>query len=475
MFSSKKLYTIIIAISILLIAILISIYLPLRLNSKKISETYECYILSIFWTPTTCETKNSKNSECYQKIRELGMEKYFTLHGLWPSPIDGSIPPACNEGVKEQVVPNFDDDPKLKIKLEHLMPGLWSNDTYFWSHEYNKHGYCYMKRNYLNFLDDYKIFFEKSVNFFEKSYKNLMEEILPDSKGVYNVSKAKFRNMLKFSSLNLSDYKQYCLMCDEKTNLLSEIYFIFDLNYNPIIQTFHQENCPDFFLLNFTDETKQTVWEKYDTYNFALQYSPNTCIWKGESCYEIINKKENYKFGIHGLWPNYKSGIIPQECNIGEDIEVKVENNPEFFENYFLKYCYSLYNSDNYFLTHEFNKHGFCYNKRMNFDENNYYYYFNKSAQIYIKYNFNEILDNILKTLSVGEHLIDKNKIKNELDNNIGKNSYALRCKYYNGKYYLDEIYFKLDLEFNITTEANFSDSCENIDSIWINVFEPNS
>ena len=467
--SINKLYIIIISISLLIIAISISIYLPLKLDSKKLPETYECYILSIFWTPSSCETKKSGNHECYQKIKELGIEKYFTLHGLWPSPMDGSIPPACNENIDTEVVPNFDDDPEFKTKLEHFWPGLYSNNTYFWTHEYNKHGYCYMKRNYLNFIDDYKIFFVKSINFFENGYRDLMENMLPDSKGVYNVSKSKFRSMLKYSKFNLTDYKTYSLMCDDKTKLLSEIYFIFDLNYNPISQYNHQENCPDIFVLNFTDETKIPVWDKYDTYVYAIQYSPNTCVWQGEKCYEIIRNKEFYKFGIHGLWPSYKSGIYLQECNIGEDIEIKIEENKEYFENYFLKYCYSLYKSDNYFLTHEFNKHGFCYNKRTNIPDNDFYPFFNKTIDIFTKNNFNSILDNILDKLPKGENLINKSELENELNKKFGENTYVLRCKEYNNKIYLDEIHFKLDLNFQFIAQAILYDTC-NVDSFFINV-----
>ena len=114
------------------------------------------------------------------------------------------------------------------------------------------------------------MYFEKSVNLFEQGYRDLMEDILPDSRGVYNVSKAKFRNMLKYSKLKLTDYESYALKCDKKTNLLKEIYFIFDLNYNRIRQDTHQENCPDYFLVNFTDETKMPVWDKYEYYVFPF-------------------------------------------------------------------------------------------------------------------------------------------------------------------------------------------------------------
>ena len=134
-----------ISISILLIAVAISIYLLLK--EKTIVETYDCFILSIFWPPNSCTNKYNKNDECFQRIKNLGIESDFIIHGLWPSPLSGEIPKSCNEGIKTEVIPNFDSDAEYKNKLEHIWPGLYSNDTYFWTHEYNKHGYCYIKRN----------------------------------------------------------------------------------------------------------------------------------------------------------------------------------------------------------------------------------------------------------------------------------------------------------------------------------------
>ena len=164
-------------------------------------------------------------------------------------------------------------------------------------------------------------------------------------------------------------------MCDESTNFLTEIYFIYDMNFKPTIQQIHQENCPEIFYFNFTDETKLAVWEKYDYYAFAVQYSPNVCVWRGDNCFKILKNKTDYKVGIHGLWPSYKSGIIPQQCNLGEDIQIEVDSDREYFDNFILKYWYSLYNTDDYFLTHEYNTHGYCYNKYINESTDNFEWY----------------------------------------------------------------------------------------------------
>ena len=459
---------VIISAAILLISISISVYLVLI--DKKLPETYNCYIFSILWTPTSCETKYNKNYECFQKIKELNIEKYFTIHGLWPTSLEGIIEPPCNKDIKEEVVPNFDFDPDYKLKMGIYWPGLYNNNTHFWKHEYNKHGYCYMKRNYLNFIDDYKRYFDKGIELFEGGYRDLMENILPDSKGLYNISKAKFRSLLKYSKFNLTDDKIYCLMCDNKTNLLSEIYFLYDLNFKPVKQKIHQENCKDFFLLNFTDETKLAVWEKYDFYVFSIQYSPNICVKKGNNCIEILKKKEQYKAGIHGLWPSYKSGVIPQECNLGEDIQIIVEYNKDYFDNYILKHWYSLYNTDDYFLTHEYNKHGFCYNKYIKESTDNFYIYLNKTMEIFFKYNFSYMFDNIIDNLEFGEQKIKKKDLLIMIEKLYPKNSFTLRCKeFQKDKLYLEEIQFKLDKNFEFITDANLTDSCYK-DEIWFNV-----
>ena len=464
----KNIIFIIIIIGAAILLLSISIPLYLTLNKKKLPETYDCYLLSIFWTPSSCETKYKDNAECYQKIKDLGIEKYFTIHGLWPSTLEGIIPPPCNQGYENKTIqPDFDSNPEYNDKMSHYWPGLYNGDKSLWKHEYNKHGYCYMKRNYLNFIDDYQIYFNKTIEMFEEGYRYLMENIYPDSRGLRNVSKAKFKKMLKNSPMKLDNPSTFCLICNESLNLLTEIYFIFDLNFTRTKQENQQENCSDIFLLNFTDESKLNIWEKYDYYILAVEYCPNICVWKGKECYDILKQKKDYKIGIHGLWPSYTSGVIPKECNIGQDIEVEVDEDKEYYKNYILNHWYSLYNNNTYFLTHEYNTHGYCYNKRNNLDEYNYEYYLNKTIEVFDKHKASSLFDDLIKNIPKGENLLKKNQIIEEIEKKYPKNSFVLNCHNFNNKSYLDEIYFKLDMEFEITSNGTLSHYCG--EDIWIN------
>ena len=451
-------YFIIFGIAILLIGISVPLYLIFKRG--EIILNYNCYVFSIFWTPASCGTKNTGKNECFQLIKKLKNEKYFTLHGLWPSVLSGEIPESCNSG--DDIIPNFEDDNdnEFKEKLEILWPGLYSNNTYLWTNEYNKHGYCYIKRNHYNVIDDYKIYFNICMNMFEKGYRDLMEQMLPDSKGVYNVSKEKFRNLLKKTNLNITDYKTYSLLCDNSTKQLKEIRFTLDLNLERVALEKSQESCPDIFILNFTDEEKIPVYDKYDFYVLSITYGASACKVNGKKCYEILNSKKNNKFVLHGLWPSYKNGNIPQICNIDVDIPIKYDNGSEYFNN-IKEYWYTLYTTDEIFWTHEYNNHGYCYIKRINESVNDYKIYFNKALDIY-QNNFLDLFDYLYKDYSEfpREFIMNKTYLLSKLDERYSNNAYYLSCKKFENKYYLDEIRFKLDMEFNFTSEGNFTDNC---------------
>ena len=55
-------FIVVFGIAILLIAVSLSLYLTLK--EKNIFEFYDCYVFSIFWTPTTCTTKNAAHMVC---------------------------------------------------------------------------------------------------------------------------------------------------------------------------------------------------------------------------------------------------------------------------------------------------------------------------------------------------------------------------------------------------------------------------
>ena len=448
------------SISIILFSIFLHLLLKL-LKKKDFYEDYDTYILSIFWPSTLCSKKSEGNDECFQLIKNKNISNYFTLHGLWPSKTENilskSAPPECNN--KEYIVPNFEKDKAFKERLDNLWPGLIVNNTNLWTHEYNKHGICYMRRNYRN-LYDYKIYFDKSVNMLEKDYRNMMERVLPDSKGVYNVSLKKFRNILN-SKLRISN-SHYEMKCDNETGLLSEIRFFYYLNFTRRKIYNITKSCPRFFLLNFTDDTKKDVFNKYDYYIYSLSYGPTFCKKKQypEDCYKKLKSKNNNRFIIHGLWPSYKNNIIPRECNIGEDIQIKSDKANEFLKN-ISEYWYSLNPSDEKFWTHEYNVHGLCYVKRFQKNEYNYKFYFEKVMEIYNNNNFINLYNNIYQGFLPRIQKVNKTYLIEKLNQlNFPNSSYILLCSKIANELYLDEIKFKLGLDFKPITDANSTETC---------------
>ena len=111
---------------------------------------------------------------------------------------------------------------------------------------------------------------------------------------------------------------------------------------------------------------------------------------KNSVCFENLNNIEKYHLSIHGLWPSLSSGQMLDECNQGEEIEVVNDGSKTFST--MEKIWPSLNNPNVVFWTHEYNKHGFCYNKRFEIDVNDYKSYFNKVIELYNKYNFSTLI-----------------------------------------------------------------------------------
>jgi ribonuclease I len=189
-----------------------------------------------------------------------------------------------------------------------------------------------------------------------------MEEMLPDTtKGLHNVSKSKFKEFLSGSSLKLNP-STYSLICSKnetkKTDVLNEIRFNLDLKYNLTNEVNSSENCPDNFQIYFSDENKQAVYEKYDFYVLSTLWNPTSCRQRGKECYKKVKEKKLNILMIHGLWPSYENGKFPQWCNIGEDIQIE-EFEPEL-DKIMNDYWLGVYDTNQIFWNHEYNKHGYC-------------------------------------------------------------------------------------------------------------------
>jgi ribonuclease I len=109
----------------------------------------------------------------------------------------------------------------------------------------------------------------------------------------------------------------------------------------------------------------------------------------------------------------------------------------------------------------QYNKHGYCYVNR--FKENpksNYPIYFQKSIDLYNKYNFSNLFKEFYNGIFPGEQKLNKTYLMSKLNEKFGNNTYALTCLKFNEKYYFNEIRFKFDLNFSLTKEGLIKDDC---------------
>ena len=445
---------------VLIIGIIVTIILLLTQDKEDTPEKedwnqYDSYVFSIFWPASSCFNKYSGNKECFNRVRQLDIDNYFIVHGLWPSYISGKYTNSCNKN--EDINITFDNETYTK-ELSKFWPGLYTSDQIMWNHEYNKHGYCYIKRIGKNVLTDYKIFFDQTIDIFRR-YRSLLEEILPDTPiGLHNVSKAKFKQFLLESSLGL-DPSTYSLRCSgNNTNVLNEIRFNYDLKYNYISDMKSTDNCPEIFQIYFSDEKKIPAYQKFDFYVLSTFWNPTICKEKGKECYKKVKEKELNILMIHGLWPSYESGRFPQWCNIGEDIEVE-EFEPGLDKN-MTDYWIGVYDTNQIFWNHEYNKHGYCFNQRLGYNENEYQHYFQKTVDLYYQYDMKNLLNEFYPGLFAGDRRLNKTYISERLEKKYGKGAYTMTCVKIEDKYFLYEIRLKLDLDFKLVNKKISIDNC---------------
>ena len=107
---------------ILIVGIIVTIILLIRISIKKEEnekneenepekedwEQYDYYVFSIFLPASSCFNKYSGNKQCFERVRELNIDNYFIIHGLWPSYISGKYMDDCNKN--EEINITFDDE-----------------------------------------------------------------------------------------------------------------------------------------------------------------------------------------------------------------------------------------------------------------------------------------------------------------------------------------------------------------------------
>ena len=170
-----------------------------------------------------------------------------------------------------------------------------------------------------------------------------------------------------------------------------------------------------------------------------------------ETCLRKLKNIRRNQFSIHGLWPSNSSGIL-NWCNNGTPVDEAIietdKHNETKIELYndMSTYWVSYGENDTNFWSHEYNKHGHCYNMRYNKTE--FSDYFNFTLNKFISNGFGEIF---LKGFYKGSDTlieIHKNEIDNILQTLYPGIQYKLICRSKDEQIFLSEIYIVYDIDF---------------------------
>ena len=221
-----------------------------------------------------------------------------------------------------------------------------------------------------------------------------------------------------------------------------------------------------FLNQNFLRNLSEDPWESYDIYVFAVQWGSTLCITKGTSCYEKLKQIPTHSMSIHGLWPSLSTGATLPDCNSGDQIDIIDNGSPVFLQ--MRQYWPSLTGTNKEFWEHEYNKHGYCYNLRHLIDEDAYEFYFKRVLDLFLDLKINSLIIDLAGDAEDGEYVLP-DEFTELMDKKFGANTYSLRCTKIGGYYYLQEIRFRLDLNFKLTTKGKSQASCPNGQYIHVN------
>ena len=431
-------------------------------NKQSVWDKFDHYVMTLFWPATYCIIHGK---ECYKKLKERELN-INTIHGLWPSYANNVIPQWCN----------FDTD----VEIDQHTPDMdyyWVNMDFkdnkeFWNHEYNKHGFCYNKKN-RNLTDDYLIYFNKTLEVFNNiptlqngtiNSKDLMKKYLYPgmfagmNKLTINDISPRLKNLFGNATFSFN-----CLKIDGQYYLHEIKIFLTD-NLSSLYIGKEIYDCPADFLAEFIeDEGKQNpahdnFYKEYDMYFFTILWLGTTCHIKGPQCYERIPQTVKNKFSLHGLWPNLRNGTIEQGfCNGPNDIEIDINNKSllDFMDAHYV----SGYHTNKYFWGHEYNKHGYCFNQRLNHDVKDYEFFFQKSKDMFVENNFENLFIDFFKkegeTIKGGDMPINRTRFEAFLDEKgFSNDKYLIVCtnvtdKNINNPHIL-EMRIRYDLDFHL-------------------------
>lgn len=182
-------------------------------------QDYDMYVFSIQWGATLCHTNTE---HCNLRLRSIP-KNIFTLHGLWPNYSDGKKMDKCNPGSEIKIEKGAS---QIFEEMETFWISFSRDDSSFWSHEYNTHGYCYTQKYN---IEDPLHYFRYALGIYkEYDFGKLFLRAFGNLSGSHSFE---YDDLYHHINRETGDLK-YELVCRyyEHKQYLQEVRFFFDLN-----------------------------------------------------------------------------------------------------------------------------------------------------------------------------------------------------------------------------------------------------
>ena len=194
-------------------------------------EDYDYYVLSVQYASKkfiNLDTLCLGSKKCNEILKRMKNKNVLTLHGLWPSYMSGqSMEKNCNLGDEIKIV---DESSELFEEMKSVWKSFVNSDEEFWTHEYNKHGYCYTSKYQKT---DYREFFKITVDTYTKFN---LETLIGQAFGDFSGDKEFDLNDFSDTISKVTKGFTYSLKCRNYSGkqYLMEIRFNFGLDFEPI-------------------------------------------------------------------------------------------------------------------------------------------------------------------------------------------------------------------------------------------------
>lgn len=203
---------------------------------------FDGYMLALMWPRGQCSVTKCAASVIPSKLS-------FTVHGLWPASFDPQIVLGPTDCAKASDFSSKKLTTTVQTALQMLWPSMTNPNENFWRHEYEKHGTCWLpesadlskvpaalkqhistaitnKSNKLKLQESYFL-----TTFALTNQLRLEASLVAAGFG----PRAQPYNRQDFLSAvkKISKTQKVTIMCEMKSNILSEIRVCFDKNYQP--------------------------------------------------------------------------------------------------------------------------------------------------------------------------------------------------------------------------------------------------